>query len=109
MPSPRRAEAVPEWPGKSGGSAEPPKLGSVIVPPPETETPGAAAGPLAPLPAPPGPGNGEIPLFAFNSEPAAPAKAPTARRQLRAVRSEEDTSEVQSHSDLVCRPRLEKK
>src|SRR5437588_6689077 len=41
---------------------------------------------------------------ALGGAPAPPASAP-----MQAVRSEEHTSELQSHSDLVCRLLLEKK
>src|SRR5438132_6684268 len=42
-------------------------------------------------------------------EPAEPPAAPSQRRRSVAPRSEEHTSELQSHSDLVCRLLLEKK
>src|SRR5438034_8542653 len=38
-----------------------------------------------------------------------PQTSPASNRAVRAVRSEEHTSELQSHSDLVCRLLLEKK
>src|SRR5437588_6848070 len=44
-----------------------------------------------------------------SSRPPWPASAPTAARKGSAARSEEHTSELQSHSDLVCRLLLEKK
>src|SRR5947209_16775454 len=47
----------------------PPKLGSVMVFPPRTEIPGAGALPLGLLPAPPVPGNGDVPPLAITSEP----------------------------------------
>src|SRR6202795_750693 len=63
---------VEERPGPVDGASPPgdPKLGSVrVVVPPCTETPGIAGVPLLPVPAPPGPGYGEIPPRAFGSEP----------------------------------------
>src|SRR5947207_8110407 len=57
-------------------------------------------GPLQPValavPVPPGLGEAEQSIVALN-------------RDLEATRSEEHTSELQSHSDLVCRLLLEKK
>src|SRR5438034_5997386 len=47
-------------------------------------------------------------LGAKNSSDAASARPPT-RAAARSTRSEEHTSELQSHSDLVCRLLLEKK
>src|SRR5437867_6241765 len=59
-----------EWPGPDAASPPgDPKLGSVIVLPPCTETPGIAGAPLVPRPAPPGPGYGEMPAREFGSEP----------------------------------------
>src|ERR1700729_4234897 len=53
----------------------------MLVVPPSTETPGIAGVPLVPLPAPPGPGYGEIPLRALESaprpEPSLPAPEPS--------------------------------
>src|SRR5580704_862294 len=47
-----------------------PKLGKVTtVLPPRTSTPGTEGEPLVAFPAPPGPGVGEIPPWAFGSEP----------------------------------------
>ena len=47
-----------------------PKLGNVtIVLPPRTSTPGTAGEPVGALPAPPGPGVGEMPPRAVESEP----------------------------------------
>src|SRR5260221_9831548 len=52
-------------------------------------------------------------LFRSHCAPAAPVRRTTRRRTPRAAkrpaRSEEHTSELQSHSDLVCRLLLEKK
>jgi len=45
------------------------KFTTVVVLPPRTSTPGTAAEPLVTVPAPPGPGVGEIPPRAFMSEP----------------------------------------
>src|SRR5271170_1183983 len=61
-----------EWPGTVGASLFPAsKLGRVtmLVLPPRTSTPGAAGDPVGAVPAPPGPGVGEIPARAFGSEP----------------------------------------
>src|SRR5208282_1470580 len=54
-----------------GASPVGPKLPrlTVEVVPPSTDTPGTAGAPFVPLPAPPGPGFGEIPPRAFGSEP----------------------------------------
>ena len=78
-----------EWPGPVDGASPPgdPKLGSVtVVVPPSTDTPGIAGAPLAPVPAPPSPGYGEIPPRAFGSEPrpvpSLPAPEPSPRRPL---------------------------
>jgi hypothetical protein len=47
-----------------------PKLGRVtMVLPPRTSTPGTAGAPVGALPAPPGPGVGEIPPPTLGSEP----------------------------------------
>src|SRR5271169_5664705 len=60
-----------------------PKLGRVtmlLVLPPRTSTPGTAGAPVGAVPAPPGPGVGEIPPRALRSEPtpvpALPAPEP---------------------------------
>src|SRR5438034_7443133 len=45
----------------------------------------------------------------WRRSPARPPRSPAARRPARSARSEEHTSELQSHSDLVCRLLLEKK
>src|SRR5438034_7263251 len=52
---------------------------------------------------------GEDPVYAVNTGVGllADVRVPTA--DLQALRSEEHTSELQSHSDLVCRLLLEKK
>src|SRR5579863_2452920 len=46
-----------------------PKSTVTMLLPPATETPGTAGDPLVALPAPPGPGVGEIPAFAAGSDP----------------------------------------
>ena len=58
-------------PGREGALLLPElKLGRVTtLLPPRTSTPGAAGLPLAALPAPPGPGVGEMPPRAEGSEP----------------------------------------
>lgn len=60
-----------ERPGTMGASLFPdPKLGRVTtVLPPRTSTPGMVGDPVGAVPAPPGPGVGEIPARAFGSEP----------------------------------------
>jgi hypothetical protein len=63
---------VEECAGPADGASPPagPKLGNVmVVVPPWTETPGRAGAPLVPLPAPPGPGFGEMPPRALGSVP----------------------------------------
>ena len=63
---------VEERPGPVDGASPPgaPKLGKLmVVVPPCTDTPGTAGVPLVPVPAPPGPGYGEIPPCALGSEP----------------------------------------
>jgi len=60
-----------ERPGRFGALLFPePKLGRLTtVLPPRTSTPGAAGIPVEAVPAPPGPGVGEIPAPALGSEP----------------------------------------
>src|SRR5208283_3460536 len=60
-----------ERPGRVGALLFPEsKLGRLTtVLPPRTSTPGAAGIPVGAVPAPPGPGVGEIPARAFGSEP----------------------------------------
>src|SRR5438034_6232608 len=48
-------------------------------------------------------------LNTHQRQSAAPREQPRCARACRQVRSEEHTSELQSHSDLVCRLLLEKK
>src|SRR5260221_1234090 len=50
-------------------------------------------------------------MWALNTQPASASSsaAPPRKVTMRCARSEEHTSELQSHSDLVCRLLLEKK
>ena len=60
-----------EWSGELGALLSDAKLGRLTTPvlPPRTSTPGTAGDPVAALPAPPGPGVGEIPPWAVESDP----------------------------------------
>src|SRR5438034_5448372 len=53
--------------------------------------------------------SGHRPLLLAGPGPVLAARAPPRGRRLSVARSEEHTSELQSHSDLVCRLLLEKK
>src|SRR5436190_17885995 len=53
------------------------------------------------------PENSEVPRYTFPSGP--PSRRTSCEGRAMALRSEEHTSELQSHSDLVCRLLLEKK
>jgi hypothetical protein len=69
MSSPCRPLLAGECWGVLGSFPSDPKLGSVIVLPPLTDTPGSADPPFLLRPTPPGPGSGEIPARARGSEP----------------------------------------
>jgi hypothetical protein len=79
-----------EWSGELGVLLSDPKLGrlTTLVLPPLTSTPGTAGDPVGALPAPPGPGVGEIPActFLLGSEPTLlpvlPAPGPVAFKPL---------------------------